>query len=270
MLQLALVHHPVPALATALQVPEIDVELDQYGRGQERTYLSEVLDRTRKSLNLPVTSILLDGPVAAALEEQVKKSETDLVVMTTHGRGVLSRFWLGSVADHLMRHATKPILAIRPAAKGEPPSTIRRVMITLDGSEFSEQAVDHALAIGTPFEAEYVLLMVVEPIVPVADPSGMMVIPVDPQAEKKRRENAQGYLERHAARLSAQGQGVASRVVEGAAAPAILAEAEAVKADLIVLASHGAGGLERALLGSVADKVVRGSDRAVLVVRPGR
>ena len=40
--------------------------------------------------------------------------ENDLIVMTTHGRGPLSRFWLGSVADELVRRATVPLLLIRP------------------------------------------------------------------------------------------------------------------------------------------------------------
>ncbi|HXG44679.1 MAG TPA: universal stress protein [Gemmatimonadales bacterium] len=270
MLQLALVHHPVPALATALEVPQIESQLDQEGRMNESNYLSGVVERVRSTANVAVTSALLDGPVAEALEEQVSEAGADLVVMTTHGRGALSRFWLGSVADHLMRHVHVPVLLIRPSGEAQPVSQLGKILVTLDGSEFSERAIESAVALGEPFDAEYVLLMVLEPPYPVVDPNGLMVVPLDPEAERKLRESAQRYLEGHAARLRQRGLEVGTQVADGLpVARTILAEADRIKADLIAIASHGVGGLERVVVGSVADKVVRGATHPVLVVRPG-
>jgi nucleotide-binding universal stress UspA family protein len=270
MLQLALVHHPVPALATALEVPQIESQLDQEGRMNESNYLSGVVERVRSTANVAVTSALLDGPVAEALEEQVSEAGADLVVMTTHGRGALSRFWLGSVADHLMRHVHVPVLLIRPSGEAQPVSQLGKILVTLDGSEFSERAIESAVALGEPFDAEYVLLMVLEPPYPVVDPNGLMVVPLDPEAERKLRESAQRYLEGHAARLRQRGLEVGTQVADGLpVARTILAEADRIKADLIAIASHGVGGLERVVVGSVADKVVRGTTHPVLVVRPG-
>ena len=94
-LQLALVHHPVPALATALEVPEIEAQLDQEGRAREQTYLNSIVERVRKSVNVPVTGTLLDGAVADALETHLEKTGADLVVITTHGRGPMSRCYDG-------------------------------------------------------------------------------------------------------------------------------------------------------------------------------
>ncbi len=110
LVQVAMVHHPVPALATALEVPEIEAQLDQEARVREVTYLNGVVDRWRGGANVPVTSAVLEGPVAEALEEQVEVSGADLLILTTHGRGPLSRFWLGSVADQLMRKLHVPML----------------------------------------------------------------------------------------------------------------------------------------------------------------
>jgi nucleotide-binding universal stress UspA family protein len=269
LLQLALVHHPVPALATALEVPEIEAQLDQEGRAREQTYLTGITDRIRTQANVPVTGAILDGPVAEALETLVEQSSCDMVVIATHGRGPLGRFWVGSVADHLMRHAHVPVLILRPDATGPASAEIHRILVTLDGSPFAERAITPAVALAQSLDAEVSLLLVVEPLVPIADPSGLAVIPVDPEGEARRHRAAASYLENVAEGLRRQGLRATAQTVDGpAAAVTILGQAETLRADLLVIASHGAGGIERLVLGSVADKVIRGAVRPVLVVRP--
>jgi nucleotide-binding universal stress UspA family protein len=269
-LQVGLVHHPVPALATALEVPEIEAQLDQEARAREQTYLHSIVERVRKAVNVPVTGTLLEGPVADALEVQVEQSGADLVVITTHGRGPMSRFWLGSVADQLMRRLHVPMLLVRPGTSAAP-ATIRRILLTLDGSPFSERAIEPTIALGRLFGAEYALMMVVEPPMPIADPSGVMVLPVAADADRQIREAAARYLTSHAERLRKEGLTVSTHPVDAAGAAAtILAETEGLKADLVAIASHGAGGFERLVVGSVADKVIRGSMHPTFVVRPPR
>ncbi len=271
LLRVALVHHPVPALATALEVPEIEAQLDQEARVREQGYLNGVVERLQHQANVPVTAVLLDGPVADALETEIEGSGTDLVVITTHGRGPLSRFWLGSVADQLVRRLHVSLLLVRPVGQTPPEPRLRRILIALDGSPFAEQAIAAATALGQPFQAEYALLLVVEPALPVADPAGLMLMPVSAETETKRREAAERYLSGLAGRLKAEGVAVTTHVAEGTVATAaILEQAEALKADLVTLASHGTGGFERLVIGSVADKVIRGSLHPTLVVRPPR
>ncbi|MDH5282734.1 MAG: universal stress protein, partial [Gemmatimonadota bacterium] len=80
---------------------------------------------------------------------------------------------------------------------------------------------------------------------------------------------ASRYLDGIAGRLRQEGHVVRTYAVEGPrAAEAIIAQADVTDADLIVLASHGAGGFERLVLGSVADKVIRASSHPTLIVRP--
>lgn len=271
LVQVALVHHPVPALATALEVPEIEAQLDQEARSREQGYLTSTVDRARARANVPITATVLDGAVADALEEHIEKTGADLLILTTHGRGPMSRFWLGSVADQLMRRLHIPILLIRPAGEQVPDLRLDRIMVALDGSPFAEQAIAAATALGKPFGATYTLFMAVEPALPVADPSGLMVLPASPDSDEKRREAAAGYLAGIAARLAGEGYTANTHVTTDApAASAILAQADALRADLVVLASHGAGGFERLVIGSVADKVIRGSVHPTLVVRPPR
>jgi nucleotide-binding universal stress UspA family protein len=89
--------------------------------------------------------------------------------------------------------------------------------------------------------------------------------------EEEREAAAREYLEKIAARLREEGVSVQTRVVAAPhAAPAILEEAQTQRCDFIALATHGRGGLRRMLLGSIADKVIRGASTPVLVYRPAR
>ncbi len=268
-MEVALVHHPVPALATAMEVPKIEAQIDQEARAREQIYLSGIVARMRATINVPLTAVLLDGAVTEALQDHIESSGADLVVITTHGRGRISRFWLGSVADHLMRALHVPVLLVRPSAEAQPAPTVQRILLCLDGSPFSEKALAAAVALGRPFDAEYTLLTVIEPVMPITDPSGLMVIPMSAGLETRQREAARNYLEELATRMRTKGLTVTTHQVNGpAAAETIIEQAEALKADVVALASHGAGGFERLIVGSVADKVIRGSTHPTLVVRP--
>ena len=85
-------------------------------------------------------------------------------MMTTHGHGPLSRFWLGSVADEMVRRATTPILLVRPHEKAidlaaEP--VLRHILIPLDGSALAEQVLGPAAALGSLLQCDdYTLLRV--------------------------------------------------------------------------------------------------------------
>ncbi len=84
MVQVALVHHPVPALATALEVPEIESQLDQEARAREQVYLSGICERMRGTANVPVTSTLHDGAVTEALQEYMKAVYLDPTMVEAH------------------------------------------------------------------------------------------------------------------------------------------------------------------------------------------
>jgi nucleotide-binding universal stress UspA family protein len=200
--------------------------------------------------------------------------------MTTHGRGPLARFWLGSVADALVRQASVPILLVPP--KGAAPDlaqtpVIRRVLIPMDGSELAEQVLEPALALGAATQTEYTLLRVVTLATPPSyDPAGGRIgglhesLLAQLQAlERQQWTEAQGYLERIAGNLRTRSLTVQTRVESHEQpARAILDDAETNAVDLIAVATQGRGGVKRLLLGSVADKVVRGAATPVLVHRP--
>ena len=267
--ELVHVHEPptMPGLA-----PMYDTRLDTEMREAMRAELEATAERLRQATDVPVRATVLDGPVASTLEAHTADQRPELIVMTTHGRGGLSRLWLGSVADALVRRAGVPVLLVRgeeaPPGNAAAP-VFRHVLVPLDGSPLAEVVLDHAMRLGAPGATTYTLLTVVVPRLIAARPYPGMSTPVDRDDLEQRRHAAQTYLDRIAAELRRSGAAVATRVaVHAQAAPGILETAAAEGVDLVALATRGRGAIPRLVLGSVADKVVRGTETSVLVLRP--
>ena len=141
--------------------------------------------------------------------------------------------------------------------------TYRRILLPLDGSAMAEQALPHAITQAQCCGAELILLRVVEPFPHVP---GMSLADVATIRERTE-EWARDYFKRITAELEGLGIPVQTVVVEGRPGPAITQYAEDNQVDLLVLCSRGRSGLSRWLLGSVADRVVRGATVPVLLVR---
>ena len=139
----------------------------------------------------------------------------------------------------------------------------KRILLPLDGSATSEQALPHAIAQAKQFGALLILLRVLEPLPHVR---GMSVGDIA-TIKQQTTEWAQEYLGQLV--TNAQDEGIAAQaaVVEGQPNVTILQFAEKNQVDLIVISSRGLSGLSRWLMGSVADRVVRGATVPVLLVR---
>ena len=267
--ELVHVHEPPPAPGRA---PMYDTRFDADMRREMRAEFEATAERLRQTTVVPVRTTFLDGPVVVTLEAHAADRRPELIVMTTHGRGGLSRLWLGSVADALVRRAGVPVLLVRgegPPVDDAAKPVFRHVLVPLDGSPLAEAVLDHAMRLGTPGATTYTLLTVVVPRFIAARPYPGMSTPVDGDDLEQRRHEAQTYLDRIAADLRRSGATVATRVaVHAQAAPGILETAAAEAVDLVALATRGRGVIPRLLLGSVADKVVRGAETSALVLRP--
>jgi nucleotide-binding universal stress UspA family protein len=113
-LRLVMVHEPAMALVPAADVPVPYLPDDAELRAKEQTYLADLATRLGPVGPALASSKVVDGMAGPALAEAIMLEPPDLVVMATHGRGPLSRFWLGSVADHVVRHVSVPVLLLRP------------------------------------------------------------------------------------------------------------------------------------------------------------
>jgi nucleotide-binding universal stress UspA family protein len=237
----------------------------------EQEYLNKTAARVRHHSNLSVsTDVLEEGTVASALCAFAGAVGADLIVLTTHGRGPLSRFWLGSVTDELLRTSPIPLLVHRPADGAAPDLNadihIRRILVPLDGSDFAEKALAPAAELAVLFGAELLLFRVVVPApVLVPDESASLRSAMEGPVLENLSLQARSYLDRTARRLRTDRLQVDVRVAVNVSPAAAVLEA-APLTDLIALTTHGIGKVARFFLGSVADKVVRGSLCPVLVV----
>jgi nucleotide-binding universal stress UspA family protein len=271
-LEVVHVHVPLAPLYAEPR-PNMETPLDTRARRQARAYLDDTARRLRTHVKTAVDAVFLEGVVAQALQAHAEAAGVDLIVMTTHGRGPLNRLWLGSVTDELLRRSALPLLLVRPRQAevelGSDP-VLRRVLIPLDGSPLAERILEPALALGGVMAAEYTLLRVVQPVL-YASPALGGIDPgwADTGLTEELQTQARDYLDGVTKRLRERSLSAQPVVTfDPSPAGAILQEAQARGCDLVALATHGRGGLRRVVLGSVADKVIRGSTTAVLVYHP--
>jgi nucleotide-binding universal stress UspA family protein len=252
---------------TQFQYEGLDLEeYESRYREQEKTYLSQVELRLAGAV---VDSVLLEGSVQEQISAYATDVGADMVVMTTHGHTGVSRMWLGSVADALIRRTTLPILVVHPGCDTRVPGdaiSFKHILVPLDGSDLSASILPHAKMLATATGARLTLLHVVSSTAVL----GARIFPLMPDDISPAKEKARTHLESVADSLRSEGLDAAVHVQEHEApARAIAALGESMEVDLIALATHGYGGLKRALLGSVADKVLRSSSVPLLVKRPG-
>ncbi len=228
-----------------------DAKEDAEYRREEQLYLDGTAKWLAAVSPVPTSTVVVSGTGADGILERAWSSSPDLVVMATHGRGRVARFFLGSVADELVRQAEVPVLLVPtrdPAPRILPEPVLENVLVALDGSALAERVLEPALDFVRLVQGRCTLLRV---------------------AEETQAVEARAYLESIARPIRKEGIVVQTRVIVAPhAAEAILEEADKRRGDLIALGTHGRGGLRRMLLGSVADEVIHGAVTPVLVYRP--
>ncbi|MFN4257973.1 MAG: universal stress protein [Gemmataceae bacterium] len=283
--ELQLVHVNPPLAAIFTETPlYVDRELEREIQARHEAHVTEYLQGVSKTITdvakIPVRLVVMQGEIAASLIKQATDGGADLVVMTTHARGPMGRFWLGSVTDELERKLSVPLLLTQPHdAKLDLSKDIvfRHILVPLDGSELSEQIIEPALALGELMTSEFTLLRVVKPVFPPSYPMegssfGQVAQAIVDQvqvAQEKMVADARAYLEKVGERFRAKSLKVQTHViVEPKPALGILDALESPAIDCVALATHGRSGLARLFRGSVADKVIRGATVPVFVLRP--
>jgi nucleotide-binding universal stress UspA family protein len=210
------------------------------------------------------------GPVNDVLQGYARRNDVDLIVISTHARSGISRLSLGSVTDSLIRHTTIPVLVVKPSTSYLNPQVrevFRRIVVPLDGSELAEQILPRVLTLASLEDAEITLLNV---LVPQSYSQKEIVDPSLPWWDKDI-SIAQSYLFRIAGNLRRAGVPVTTDIVISEnIAGAIGDFASREKADLIAIATHGRGGLNRMLRGSVADAIMHSTRMSMLVFKPDK
>lgn len=261
------VHTPVPMLSGAGEM--VITQL----RATQREYIDRIAAEAAAEFGITATGEELDGDVAAAICAEVARLPADLVVMTTHGRTGASRFWLGSVADAVMRHLSVPVLMLRASEESvSAVSQIGAVVMPVDGSTIAAEITPHAVQLGGTAGCRYTLARIVQPVPTVVGGTGFAppTIVEDADATDAARREATADVEKLAAKLRREHSGLhvdsVVRVASGVAPELLNIERER-QPDVVAIATHGRG-LARVLMGSVADKLLRGGSSAMLLWHP--
>ena len=216
---------------------------------------------------LSVVTRVLDQPPEAAILEAARDPDVGLIVMSTHGRGGLGRVIYGSVADAVLREAPVPVLTVPPHGLATWPTDQRlKILVPLDGSDLSKAALAPACELAEILGGSLLLASVVTFPSYAAYAEGYVF--VDPEVTESVVEEARQSLEEIAAGLRSETRPVEVCTTFGTPYFGITNIAREQGAGVIVMATHGRGGMTRALLGSVATATLRQTDVPIMLVRP--
>lgn len=254
--------------ARLLLVRVVDIDAPAEVAAQARDYL----ERVASQVGQPADFTVRYGDPAAEIIDVAAESPDATIVMTTHGRSGIGRWLFGSVADRVVRNAGVPVLLIRSSMPQREPGTVRSILVPLDGSPLSEAALPYATELAQRFDATIHLVRVAETpeiysllSVPAGAPTSADVLN---QIAQQLVEAATAFVNERADQLRGQGLRVEAHVLEGIAPEQLLAFERERQPDLVVMATHGRGGLSRLVFGSVAERLLREGTVPLLLIRP--
>ncbi|QXD17167.1 universal stress protein [Rhodocaloribacter litoris] len=202
---------------------------------------------------------------APAIVEYAAEEGINLIVLGTHGRRGLRRLLLGSVAEEVVRTAPCPVFTVRRHKEDRKPEPVRHILVPVDFSEHAREALTVARELAARYGAALQLLHVLEEVLHPAfyNFGATSIKDLQPDIEEKATEALMKFF-RETAGADAE---VTYHVIEGHAGRDIATFAEEHDSDLIVISTHGLGGLEHLLMGSVTEKVIRRAPCPVLVLK---
>ena len=212
-----------------------------------------------KIAGVPAQAEVRIGDVYDEISYAIDDEKPDLIVMGTHGRRGVQRWFMGSTTEKLLRHSPVPLVTI--SATGEKTCAsprFRRILVTTDFSEGTPDALTHAFSVAQENESQVTLLHVLNDVS--TELSGKyhdsLIGGVHKQLNDMIPAEARNWCD------------IETRVETGVPYRIILRTIEDQKIDLLVMNIHGKGMLDRALLGSTAERVVRAASCPVMLIPP--
>ncbi len=249
---------------------EIAVEdVIEQERAASRERLTEVAEQWSDVLSKKPEVEAFAGDTVDAIKEIVVERHASMLAIASSGRGALSRWAFGSVADTLMRDSPAPLLIIHPAHDAPDQGRVQftRILVPLDGSDIAEQALPEAARLARAAGLPVTLLQVINPSLEYSL-VGQGMAPITPdlynEVEADFTAQANEALDRGAEKLGEIEAGVTKTVLQGGTVEAMKHYTE--PGDLIVMTSHGRSGFRRFLLGSVAQSIINERVAPVVLV----
>jgi len=238
-----------------------------------KTYM-DVSAKNLKTKGLKVSAAIAYGNVADEIIEYADKNKVELIVISTHGYSGIKRWMLGSVTQKVLYGTCTPVLLIKSKSPEISDVKLKKILLPVDGSPFSESTFPYVEELAKKSNAEVILVEVSEsPVVPSYGDR-----PINSTWGKYRdtlwselQQHSSEYLEKVKSALVKRGINVKSQAVKGKVgetALKIMQLANKEKVDLVVIATHGRTGISRWVYGSVANRIVQESLQPVLLIRP--
>jgi nucleotide-binding universal stress UspA family protein len=255
--KLTLLHVVSPLISSAYEVPMNVEQIIKSMMESANAGMKRVAGQIKRR-NVPVETIVRAGDIDSEILDQVAKRHADMLVMGTHGGQAFGRWFLGSHTERLLRRLPIPVLTIGPGKAKAAPPAIRRILVTTDFSEGTPDAMDYAFSIAQECQARVTLLHVIDEMTINYQPRyrGPLFRSIGDELEKLVPEEARNWCR------------ITARVESGTPVNEILKVLKRERVDLVVMNIHGKGMLDRALLGSTAERVVRGAGVPVLLIPP--
>lgn len=210
----------------------------------------EYLDRVKEEHGLSGAQLgVKQGKAAETILAESQDERVEAVVMSSHGAGGLGKWLVGSVTSKVLRGSSAPVFVAR-AENSDCSPQLQKMVVCLDGSSLAERGLDWAVQLAERFGAHIKLVGVV-------NPQGQ-----SPSALKAALDETSDYLSSQVARfpeIKMETSVRAAGILEG-----ILKESSGY--DLTIITSHGHGGFQRWLLGSLTEKILNRGQTTLLVV----
>lgn len=227
-----------------------------------RQNLDAVQSRARKEGVECETVVRKGGETYKEIVDQAARNKSNVIVMGRRGRTGLKRLMMGSVTARVIGLAPCNVLVVPQAAKLE----FNNIVVATDGSKYSAAAASEAIGLAKRNGSSLTVVSVVPS--EIATPTDIdFTMNQRDLIAKKEMQGAEKNAKMVKEAAQKEGVNVRAFVMSGKPAEAIIQTAQEKKADLIVLGSHGRTGVEKLLMGSVAERVIVLSPFAVLAVK---
>jgi nucleotide-binding universal stress UspA family protein len=233
-------------------------------RSELKNQMEEMVEHSEIAHDLCTISIKRGFSASEVILGKAEESGADLIVMGTHGRSPVRRFFLGSEAEKVVRYAPCPVMVV--GKMEDAPGRFKRILLPVDFSKSSHTAARLAFPLAKKHRAELHVIHVYQNIIPptyYGDTDD--AFEWDPELKKRGEKAAMKFLSKH----RIDGVEITTHFAEGSVSKSIADAVHEHNIDLIVMGTAGLRGMNRFMVGSVTEKVLRNADVPVLTVRPG-
>lgn len=238
----------------------------------------DYLEKTASSLKSSGVTISCEAHESNPADQIINQAETDsntLIAIVTHERSGLGRWVLGSVTDKVLHGASNPLLITHAQDEGKAPTeaTLKNLVVPSDGSELADRVLPHVTALAAALDLNVIIVRVTASAdeyyryVDVSSAAGINTERFDAYAQEAEDQAASYLSQVKETMLKNEVKSVEDRVVSGNSAISILDLVQETPDCLVALTTHGRSGVERWILGSVTDRLIRHSGQPVLVIR---